>query len=134
MAVWQDSWTAWGLPNCPVAPPTPFGYKGQTGAYADSESGLLLMGCRYYAPYVGRFLSRDPSGFGAGANLYGFCMADPVNFFDASGRFPLSNKGLWSGISSVSEGWAIWRCWAFPAPSWERMTRLATGATRAEAL
>ena len=40
------------------------------------------MGARYYTPALGRFLSRDPSGFAAGTNLSAFCLGDPVNFFD----------------------------------------------------
>ena len=101
--LWQGSWTAWGLPNGSTAPPTPLGYKGQTGAYLDSESGLIRMGCRYYAPCVGRFLSRDPSGFAAGANLYAFCMADPVNFFDPSGCGPVSVGSLFRQFCQTAE-------------------------------
>ena len=99
--LWQGAWTAWGVPNCASVPPTPFGYKGQTGAYLDSETGLLLMGWRYYAPAIGRFLSRDPSGFGAGANLYAFCMADPVNFFDPSGCAPHDLGSLLHSIPNI---------------------------------
>ena len=62
-----------------------FGYHGQTGAYLDGATGLLQMGARWYAPCVGRFISRDPSGWSNGANLYGFCMGDPVDFFDPNG-------------------------------------------------
>jgi uncharacterized protein RhaS with RHS repeats len=46
------------------------------------------MGLRFYAPGLGRFLSRDPSGFTAGANLYAYCAGDPINFFDATGCGP----------------------------------------------
>ena len=83
--LWQGAWSAWGLPQGTPSAATPFGYHGQTGAYLDGESGLLKMGCRYYAPCIGRFLTRDPSGWSNGANLYGFCLDDPVDFFDANG-------------------------------------------------
>ena len=50
--------------------PTPFGWKGQSGGYRDSESGLFLMGARYYSPALGRFVGRDPSGFATSRNKH----------------------------------------------------------------
>jgi len=47
------------------------GFQGQFGAYTDNETGLVLMGHRYYSPGTGRFLTRDPKGYGGGINLYG---------------------------------------------------------------
>ena len=76
-----------------------YGWHGQTGAYLDGESGLLKMGARYYAPCIGRFLSRDPSGFAAGTNLYSFCLDDPIDFFDPNGCEGIDlNSALWQGI------------------------------------
>jgi len=50
---------------------TPFGFQAQGGAYTDSETGLVLMGYRYYDPNTGRFLTRDPSGTRAAARRVG---------------------------------------------------------------
>ncbi|MGQ9791090.1 MAG: RHS repeat-associated core domain-containing protein, partial [Armatimonadota bacterium] len=36
-----------------------YGYKGQWGYYADSETGWLLLTHRYLDPTTGRFLTRD---------------------------------------------------------------------------
>jgi uncharacterized protein RhaS with RHS repeats len=42
---------------------------------------------RGYDPETGRFISKDPLGFGGGdTNLYGYALADPVNLVDPSGR------------------------------------------------
>lgn len=32
-----------------------------------AETGLMMMGHRFYAPDLGRFLNRDPIGFAGGA-------------------------------------------------------------------
>lgn len=56
-------------PNLP--PPAqidPVGFGGQYGYYTDRETGLVLMGHRYYDPGTGRFLTRDPIGYGGGMN------------------------------------------------------------------
>ncbi len=64
------------------------GFQGQFGAYTDNETGLVLMGHRYYSPGTGRFLTRDPKGYGGGINLYGFTGNNPVNENDPSGLAP----------------------------------------------
>ena len=84
----RAAYSAWGTPLAGYTPPTPFGYKGKYGPYRDNETGLLCCGARYYAPFVGRWLARDPSGFGAGPNLYAYCIGDPVDLFDANGCAP----------------------------------------------
>ena len=60
----------------------PFGYGGQAG-YQTDESGLQLLGHRYYDPSTGRFLTRDP--IKDGRNWYGYCDNNPVSRIDASG-------------------------------------------------
>ena len=52
----------------------------------------MQLGARFYSPATGQFMSRDPSGFGSGPNLYAYCGGDPINFFDANGCFPTSNE------------------------------------------
>jgi RHS repeat-associated protein len=41
--------------------PTPFGFVGGEQYQTDTDSGLLLLGHRYYDNTTGRFISRDPA-------------------------------------------------------------------------
>ena len=61
------------------------GFQGEWGAYTDTETGLVLMGHRYYDAGTGRFLTRDPIGYNGGINLYGFTGNNPVNENDPNG-------------------------------------------------
>ncbi|GIF62408.1 hypothetical protein Ais01nite_04430 [Asanoa ishikariensis] len=49
------------------------------------ETGLYYYGARYYAPWLGRWCSRDPAGLADGPNLYLFCRANPVTITDPTG-------------------------------------------------
>ncbi len=40
--------------------PTPFGFVGKGQYQTDSDSGLQLLGHRYYDASIGRFISSDP--------------------------------------------------------------------------
>lgn len=60
-------------------------YKAQWGYYRDTETGLYLCTFRYYDPQTGRFLTRDPIGYGGGINLYGYTQNNPVNMADPLG-------------------------------------------------
>ena len=57
-----------------------------TGKERDEESGLYYYGARYYAPWMGRWISCDPSGFADGPNLYEFARSNPVKLSDPDGR------------------------------------------------
>ena len=63
--------------------PSPFGFVGGVGYQSDSDTGLMLLGHRYYDPSTGRFLSRDP--IQDGYNWYTYCNNDPVNAIDPEG-------------------------------------------------
>jgi uncharacterized protein RhaS with RHS repeats len=52
------------------------------------------MGHRYYDAGTGRFLTRDPKGYGGGINLYGFTGNNPVNESDADGLNPAGDRIL----------------------------------------
>jgi RHS repeat-associated protein len=57
------------------------------GREFDSATGLHYLRARYYDAGIGRFISRDPSGFAGGdANLYRYAGNSPVNHRDPSGR------------------------------------------------
>ena len=57
---------------------------GYTGREPD-ETGLIFYRARYYDPQIGRFISRDPVGFGGGINQYAYVGNNPTNFTDPSG-------------------------------------------------
>ncbi|KAF1823158.1 SpvB-domain-containing protein, partial [Dissoconium aciculare CBS 342.82] len=51
----------------------------------DQETSLYYFGGRYYAPWLCRWMSPDPSGLVDGTNTYIYCGADPVNHVDPDG-------------------------------------------------
>lgn len=55
------------------------------GKERDDETGLCYFGARYYAPWLGRWISTDPAGFADGANLFAYCRNNPVTLADPSG-------------------------------------------------
>ena len=60
----------------------PFGYSGSAG-YQEDETGLQLLGHRYYDASTGRFITRDP--IKDGRNWYAYCDNNPVVAIDANG-------------------------------------------------
>jgi RHS repeat-associated protein len=64
-----------------------------TGRERDVETGLYQYRHRYYAAELGRFGSRDPSGYKGGINLYNYCGDSPLANTDPSGRF--RHTGTW---------------------------------------
>jgi len=61
----------------------PFGFVGAEQYQQDAESGLMLLGNRFYDPSIGRFLSSDPAE--SGSNWYAYCENNPVRWTDAKG-------------------------------------------------
>jgi RHS repeat-associated protein len=57
-----------------------------TGKELDEESGLYYHGARYYAAWLGRWVSCDPAGMLDGTNLYAYVHNNPVNVKDPDGR------------------------------------------------
>jgi RHS repeat-associated protein len=74
---------------------------GYTGRERDLESGLDYYRARYYDPQVGRFISVDPMGFGAGdTNLYRYVGNSSTNAIDPSGEIS------WSDVQNYAQqGW-----------------------------
>ncbi len=56
-----------------------------TGRRLDAETDLFYYRARYYDPILGRFISRDPIGYGDGPNLYQYVRAAPLVLLDPSG-------------------------------------------------
>jgi RHS repeat-associated protein len=82
----------------------PFGFAG---CLYDGSTQLCHFGAREYDAQVGRWLTKDPIGFGGGdANLYGYTLQDPINWVDADG---LMGKKLPSpgGVTATDDGGAV---------------------------
>ena len=56
-----------------------------TGKERDEETGFSYHGARYYAPWLGRWVSCDPIGLVDGINFYIYVQVNPVRFQDPSG-------------------------------------------------
>ena len=75
----------------------------------DYETGMYYLQSRYYAPYVGRFISADNlldtgSGTAMCTNLYVYCENDPVNYVDPDGRISIYSK---SNLKRVTDHFTI---------------------------
>jgi RHS repeat-associated protein len=70
---------------------TPFLFNGKYGVQTDAN-GLLYMRARYYNPYLCRFVSPDPSGFGGGLNMFAYASGNPVSYIDPYGLGALQSS------------------------------------------
>ena len=56
---------------------------GFAGGMHDRDARLVRFGLKNYDPDVGRWTGKDPTVFAGGdADLYGYCISNPVNFID----------------------------------------------------
>jgi RHS repeat-associated protein len=63
---------------------TPKRYR-YTRKERDEENGLSYYGARYYAPWLGRWISPDPRQLVDGVNIFQFTRANPIRYVDPSG-------------------------------------------------
>ncbi|MEG3838645.1 SpvB/TcaC N-terminal domain-containing protein [Microcoleus sp. herbarium14] len=61
-----------------------------TGKERDEETGLYYHGARYYAAWLGRWTSCDPTGIADGLNIYKNVQNNPINFVDPTGTDTIS--------------------------------------------
>jgi RHS repeat-associated protein len=55
------------------------------GHHRDDETGLDLHNARYYAPWLGRWVSCDPAGLVDGTSRYAFARGSPLQLVDPTG-------------------------------------------------
>ncbi len=88
----------------------PFGFAGSSQYQTDSDSGLKLLGHRYYDPTIGRFLSQYP--IQAGTNWYAYCENGPLGGIDPSGEEDIKFGGdryhRHLGDEDKMKGWPHW--------------------------
>ncbi len=86
-----------------LASRNPLRYRGYC---YDTATALYYLPARYYEPATARFLSVDPAPPEAGdplsLNAYAYCVGDPVNASDPSGRRHVADGGL-SKVSHVAQ-------------------------------
>ena len=56
------------------------------------------MGPRYYAAWLGRWVSCDPGDLIDSKNLYKYTRSTPVVYSDSSGYQTKPKEGFWSGV------------------------------------
>ena len=78
------AYDAFGLPRAFANPSgSQRGFASAFGYQEDAESGLKLLGHRYYDSATGRFITRDP--IGSGTNWYRYCDNNPLKQVDPDG-------------------------------------------------
>ncbi|OGP66411.1 MAG: hypothetical protein A2W27_02845 [Deltaproteobacteria bacterium RBG_16_44_11] len=106
----------------------------------DIETGLYYYRARYYDAKAGRFLQRDPIGFGGGDyNLFLYVGNNPVNLIDSTGKSYLEfyssgysiclysrdncEIGCWTAYNNVCGNkpskWQIGQTYSFSWPSYK---------------
>ncbi len=87
--------------------PEVYGWNGGWGYRSEPNTGgLQKVGVRWYDPYTGRFLQKDPWLGSVSApltlNAYGYCVNDPINAVDPSGAII---ETLWDIGNIVYDIW-----------------------------
>ena len=86
---------------------SPFRFGGGLGCQSDADTGLVLMGHRYFDPRLGRFITQDPAG--DGDNWYSYADNSPVNEVDPDGLMSAPVPGAWSfGGGTMSDAASAW--------------------------
>lgn len=76
----------------------------------DASIGLDNFGFRYYDADLGRFITRDPSGYPDGPNNYLYCHNNPINHIDPLGlREQDEEKSLLGATTGTVVGHAVGR-------------------------
>ena len=75
----------------PLAGDFPFAFTGKS---YDVSVGLYYYSARWYDSLTGRFVSADPAGLSADANLYRYVGNDPLNNTDPTGLCSISSPSL----------------------------------------
>jgi len=58
--------------------------------YTDPDTGVVFFPARAYAPQIGKWIQRDPSGEGSDVDLTRYCNGDPINGRDPTGTVDLT--------------------------------------------
>jgi RHS repeat-associated protein len=99
-----------------------------TGMERDEESELNYHGARYYAPWLGRWVSCDPLGIIDSLSAYSYAKQNPVRLIDT--------RGLDSDESLIAAGWKqdVNGVWQEPNTQVIEVTGTASSAPTLESL
>jgi RHS repeat-associated protein len=87
-----------------------------TGMERDEESSLNYHGARYYAPWLGRWISCDPSGLSDGPNLYQYVKGKPYHPRRSQRHGGQRLTDRWRSIAHQSARGGLPR-WEGPSPT-----------------
>ncbi|MEX5318571.1 MULTISPECIES: colicin E3/pyocin S6 family cytotoxin [Pseudomonas] len=125
---WSGRYKAWGLAEEQRSDGAkwaeirnPLRFQGQ---YWDVETGLHYNRHRYYDPFIGRFISKDPIDFEGSFNSYKYCPApthwvDPLGLTQKYIPAPSSLPGFPSAVrakpkTTVQGGGGLRKRWRLP--------------------
>ena len=92
---------AFGNPTSTTGSPAgPFGFAGGWGYQQDGDSGLKLLGHRYFDPSTGRFLTRDPGK--SGRNWVAYADSSPLTSVDPTGLWNIL-RWIWTDDGNASD-------------------------------
>lgn len=66
-----------------------FRYGAKYGYYTEVSTQFVLATQRWYAPQLMRWVSKDPSGYDGGVNLYEYAKSAPTKYVDVTGKNPV---------------------------------------------
>jgi RHS repeat-associated protein len=90
-----------------------------TGMERDEENGLEYHSARYYLPWLGRWLSVDPSGIVDGVNVYAACRNNPLNLIDLNGNQSVGELIEQKALKAAKEErYVSTYLWAFADVTW----------------
>ena len=69
----------------------------------DDATGLYQLGARYYACWLGRWISPDPAGQVDGTNLFRYSRDNPIRLVDPNGQAPETPESLSVTIPLIKE-------------------------------